>query len=271
MIIDFHTHIYPDKIAAHGVEYIGSFYGLQLDTARGTKAHLEACCAAAGVDYTVHLAVAVKPEQVQSINNWLSSVLDDHSFGFGTLHPEMEAPLDEVERFAPLGLSGVKFHPDMQGFAVDDPKLFPIYEKLAGRYPVLFHAGDRRYDFSGPRRIARVLDAFPKLTVIAAHLGGYTEWEAAFECLCGRDVYFDTSSAVGFLPKEKAVEMIRAHRPDRLLFGTDYPVTAPKEALQAFYALGLDHELEEKILWKNAAALLHMDLKKPDCPDRPAG
>jgi predicted TIM-barrel fold metal-dependent hydrolase len=261
MIIDFHTHIYPEKIAAHGVKYIGDFYGFSLDADRGTKAHLDACCAAAGVDYKVHLAVAVRPEQVQSINNWLSSVLDAHSFGFGSLHPQMEDPLAELDRFEALGFSGVKFHPDMQSFAADDPSMFPVYEKIAGRYPVLFHAGDKRYDFSGPRRIARVLDAFPNLTVIAAHLGGYSEWEEAMELLCGRDVYFDTSSAVGFLPEEKAVEMIRSHRPDRLLFGTDYPVVTQEEELKTFRALGLDRELEERILWKNAAALLHIQEK----------
>lgn len=258
MIIDFHTHIYPEKIAAHGVKYIGDFYGFELDSARGTKAHLDACCAAAGVDYKVCLAVAVKPEQVQSINNWLASILDERSFGFGTLHPRMEAPLDELNRFAALGFSGVKFHPDMQNFAADDPKMFPIYEKIAGKYPVLFHAGDKRYDFSGPRRIARVLDAFPDLTVIAAHLGGYSEWEEAMDLLCGRDVYLDTSSAIGFLPKERAVELIRAHRPDRLLFGTDYPVVTQEEELAVFRSLGLDKALEEKILWENAAALLRV-------------
>lgn len=262
MIVDFHTHIYPPKIASKGVQYIGKFYDFDLDTSFGTKENLDKTCAEAGVDYKVMLSVAIRPDQVSGINNWLSSVVDSHSFGFGTIHPDMDDPFAEIDRFRDLGLTGVKFHPDMQQFAIDDPKMFPIYEKLEGNWPVLFHTGDIRYHYSGAKRLAKVLDAFPGMTVIAAHLGGYTQWDEAEQYLAGRDVYYDTSSAIGFLPKERAVEIIKNHRSDRILFGTDYPVISQKNELKIFHNLGLGKELEEKILWKNAAELLKIEASK---------
>ena len=256
MIIDFHTHIFPEKISAKGVDYIGHFYGFDLDTSHGTKADLDAECAKAGVDYKVMLSVAVRPEQVSSINNWLSTQIDDHSFGFGTLHPDMEDPVSELARFSELGLRGVKYHPDMQEFAIDDPKMYKIYEQIEGRYPVIFHAGDKRYNYSGAKKIAKILDDFPNMTLVAAHLGGYSEWEDAERYLAGRDVYYDTSSAIAFLPKERAKQIILGHRCDRILFATDYPCNTQTNELEILRSLDLGEELTEKILRENGAQLL---------------
>ena len=256
MIIDFHTHIFPEKISAKGVDYIGDFYGFNLDTNHGTKSDLDLECEKAGVDYKVMLSVAIRQEQVSSINNWLSTQIDEHSFGFGTLHPDMDDPIAELERFSELGLKGVKYHPDMQEFAIDDPKMYKIYEKIEGRYPVIFHAGDKRYNYSGAKRIAKILDDFPNMTLVAAHLGGYTEWKDAERYLAGRDVYYDTSSAITFLPPERARQIIMGHRADRILFATDYPCNTQSTELETFRSLGLSDELCEKILWKNGAQML---------------
>lgn len=262
MIIDFHTHIYPEKIAAKGVEYIGNFYEFTLDTARGTKAHLDDCCKAAGVDAAVLLSVSVSPEQVSSINNFLSSCLDERHFGFGAIHPDMADPFSELDRFTQLGITGIKIHPDMQKFNADDPKMLPIYEYIEGKMPIMIHAGDHRYDHSSPKRIARVLEMFPNLTVIAAHLGGWSRWEDAEKYLCGKDVYFDTSSSTAFADKELLRRIILKHNPDKILFGTDYPITPQSEELERLYSLDLPEGLLEKILYKNAAELLKIDIDK---------
>lgn len=256
MIIDFHTHIYPDKIALKGVAYVGDFYGFQLD-ALGTDQHLSACCHQAGVDKRVLLAVSVRPDQVDSINSWLSGLLDDNTFGFGALHPFMEDPLSRLEKYGELGFSGVKYHPDMQRFDIDDPHMFPVYAWLEGHgMPVYFHMGDARYDYSRPIRLARVLDRYPGLTVVAAHLGGYQRWEEAEACLKGSGVYYDTSSAIAFMSAERAVEIILGHGADRVLFGTDYPVATQAEELARFNRLSLSPSDREAILSGNACRLL---------------
>lgn len=256
MIIDFHTHIYPDKIAAKGVQYVGDFYGFHLTT-KGTNAHLRQCCTEAGVDKRVLLAVSVRPDQVDSINAWLRGQLDSDTFGFAALHPFMEDPLARLETFPSLGFTGVKFHPDMQRFSIDDPHMDPIYAWLQNhKFPVYFHMGDPRYDYSRPIRLARVLDRFPDMRVIAAHLGGYERWDEATKCLSGSEVYYDTSSAVAFLAPERAAEIIRGHGVNRVFFGTDYPVATQKEELERFRKLPLLPTERQAILWENACQFL---------------
>ena len=88
------------------------------------------------------------------------------------LHAAMEDPLSEIDRIEKLSLKGIKLHPNTQRFPIDDIRMDPVYDALQGRLPVLIHCGDPRYDYSHPRRLRRVLERFPKLTVIAAHLGG---------------------------------------------------------------------------------------------------
>lgn len=257
MIIDFHTHIYPDKIAAKGVAYVGDFYGFSLDTSFGTLENLNAQCRDAGVDYKVLLAVAVRADQVVSINNWLSVVLDGHTFGFGCLHPDFTNPVAELKRFRTLGFKGLKLHPDMQRFNADAPQMFPVYDWLEqNRFILYLHAGDSRFDYSHPRRIAAILDRFPALTVIAAHFGGYQRWEESKQLLCGRKVYFDTSSSLPFISAESAVEMIRRHGADKILFGTDYPVISQSRELELFRRLQLDEHSRRAILFENGKKLL---------------
>ena len=72
-------------------------------------------------------------------------------------------------------------------------------------FPILFHCGDSRTDFSSPWRLARVLDTFPHLKIIAAHFGGYSEWGEVWKHLTGRKLWFDTSSTLWKLPVEEAL------------------------------------------------------------------
>ena len=122
---------------------------------------------------------------------------------------------------------------------------------------MLFHTGDNRYDFSAPARLARAMDQVPDLTCIAAHFGGYSEWESSYEYLCGTDYYFDTSSTLGMmsdfsLPKK----MIAKHDENRILFASDFPMWTPEYELTNIEKLGLSQDLSEKILYKNALGLI---------------
>jgi predicted TIM-barrel fold metal-dependent hydrolase len=168
----------------------------------------------------------------------------------------MENAEAEIARMEALGLKGVKLHPDMQQFYIDDPKMYPIYELLAGRLPVLFHTGDYRYPYSHPERLARVLDDFPALTAIAAHFGGWSIPEIALDCLRGRRCFFDVSSSLMFLGNRRGEELIRLYDPERMLFGSDFPMWDPAEELERFYTLRLSEEERKMILWENALRVL---------------
>ncbi|NLZ53252.1 MAG: amidohydrolase [Thermoanaerobacteraceae bacterium] len=258
-IIDIHAHIFPEKIAQKATESIAAFYGIPI-CAKGTIEDLLEQGKKVNIyRYVVH-STATTVEQVEAINEFISQVqLSDERFiGFGTLHPGLRNVQNELERLLSLGLRGIKLHPDFQHFNIDDEVMMPIYEAAEGRLPILMHMGDERSDSSSPRRLAKVLDRFPGLTVIAAHFGGYSMWDEALQYLVGRDLYFDTSSSLFTLDKSKAIEIIRKHGVKKILFGTDYPMWLHEEELKRFQSLNLTQEEQELILWKNAAELLNI-------------
>jgi predicted TIM-barrel fold metal-dependent hydrolase len=265
MIIDFHAHIYPDKIAAKAVENIGEFYRLAMRK-KGTVEDLAESGRAAGIDRFVVFSAAAVPGQVSRINEYIASVCRERGSsgaetpaftGFGTLHPDIPNPEEEIARIAGLGLKGVKFHPDMQKFNIDDKRMMKIYSLLEGRLPVIFHTGDYRYSFSHPSRLAAVIDAFPGLVTIGAHFGGWSMPDLALEYLEDRFCYFDVSSAIPFMGKKRAVQLIRAYGAERFLFASDFPMWDPGACLEEFMSLDLTEKERELILCKNALKILN--------------
>ena len=127
--------------------------------------------------------------------------------------------------------------------------------------PVLFHCGKELSGTmlvrSSPDRIVNVKRAFPRLTIIAGHFGGFELWPEVSEHLLGEDVYLDTSFFFGHVPPAEAVRMIQAHRPDRILFGTDFPLIDSAQDLAHLRALAIPDELKERILFHNARQILH--------------
>ena len=254
-VIDFHTHAFPTKIAQPAVDQLSSHY--KLSVARpGTLQDLLDCAREAGVIKICLHAAATSAEQVEPTNNWIAQQCSDFIIGFGSLHVEYKDFPTELVRMKSMGLTGIKFHADFQGFAIDDRRMWPVYEAIGDRFLVMFHVGDRESDLSNPARLGRVLDNFPGLRVIAAHLGGWSRWQEAKDHILGRDVYIDTSSTTWVLPPEEVAALIRAHDTERVLFGTDYPIVAHRQELNAFARVPLTREEREKILWKNAARLL---------------
>lgn len=263
-VIDFHAHAFPDKIAVPATELLSTHYRLTV-SCQGTFDHLIQSAGEAGVEkLCVHMA-ATNQDQVEIANSWLSDHCSESVYGFGSLHVDYTNFEDELDRMENLGLTGVKFHAEFQGFAIDDPRMYPVYEAIGDRFLVMFHVGDRQSDLSNPVRLARVLDNFPHMKAIAAHLGGWSKWTEARENILGRDVYIDTSSTTWVIEPEEIAALIRLHDINRVLFGTDYPIVSHKTELEAFAKVPVSDEEMEKILWKNADELLR------DCRVRCSG
>lgn len=261
MIIDFHAHIYPAKIAEKASKTIGEFYNISMEY-QGSPEQLLNSGSRIGVNYYIVHSTATAPHQVESINNYIIGEVKAHPefIGFGTIHPDYEDYEKELKLIKEEGLKGIKLHPDFQKFEIDTPQMDPIYEVIAMLgMPVLVHAGDFRYDYSGPKRIAHVLEKHPNLVLIAAHFGGYTQWDESEKYLVGKNVYFDTSSSLWKLPIDQAMRMIRNHGVDKMLFGVDYPMWDHKEELERFNKLELTKEEREAILYKNALRILNME------------
>ena len=259
MIIDAHVHIYPDTIAKKASGSIGAFYEMPV-LYDGSTGMLIQMCERAGVDKCVLCAVATAPGQVRAINKFLAKEKTRLGYAaLAALHPKMtpEALAQALDFAVAHGLRGAKLHPDFQRFRADDPAVFFLYEALAARgLPLLLHAGDSRYDFSSPQRIANTAKAFPSLTIVAAHLGGWSEWESSARLLpgCG-NVYVDSSSSLYGLTQEQAREIIWAFGANRVLFGTDYPMWDAADELRRLRGLGLEEDELQLILYKNAQRL----------------
>ncbi len=257
-IIDIHTHIYPSAIARKAADSVRDFYGLGNDAMDGSKEMLLQKGTEAGISHYLILPVALRPDRVRHINEFIvDAVSGERRFtGFGTVHAGMEDLMGEVAFITAKGLRGIKMHPDSQGFAIDDPRLFPVYEAVSGRLPVLFHMGDQRYDYSHPARLRRLLELFPRLQVLAAHFGGYSMYETAYELLHDKDCIFDISSSMMFMDAGVAEKYINAYGAERMAYGTDFPMWDPVDEVSRFQQLKLTDEQFEQISHKTAQRFL---------------
>lgn len=255
--VDAHCHIYPEKIAARAICGTDTFYGLH-SLKNGIVGDMIKEGSEQGIDRFVVQSVASTPRQVKSINEFIAREEAEYKgilTGLGTLHPDSEDIEGDFEHLCELNLHGVKLHPDIQSFRIDDKKCMKIYELCQSHgLPILMHTGDYRYDNSNPERLLPVLKAFPSLTVVGAHLGGWSVWDEAAKKLSGfENLYVDTSSSFGFLTNEKMKELILAYGVDKVLFATDYPMWDAADELKRLLSLGFTDTEYEKLLGKNAA------------------
>ena len=281
MIIDIHTHTFPDKIAAKAVDKLKHNSHTQpfLD---GTAASLSASSIAAGIDVAVVQAVATSPGQVEDINTAALAMnrrtAETHLHSFGCMHPAFEDPERELARIAEAGLKGIKLHPVYQLADMDDPSYIRVLRAAAANgLFVLIHAGidvgflDLTY--SSVEKIARAIDAAPSCRYILAHMGGWRQWEEATRLFAGRDnVWIDTSFSIGDmvpagdgfydthsaqrLSVEQFLAMKEAFGADRLLFGTDSPWEAQAAEVARIRSLPIPEHEKTAILGGNAEKLL---------------
>ena len=252
---DAHAHIYPGKIAEKATGSVGEFYHIPMQNV-GLPHILAQRGEEAGIDRFLVCSVATKVEQVRSINQFIQEKCQKYPqfIGLAAWHQDVadiQGEMDDIQR---RGLRGIKLHPDFQRFYIDDERMLPVYEEAHRRgLPILFHTGDSRTDFSTPRRLMNVLEKIPDFTCIAAHLGGYSEWEDARRELSGTNVYIDTSSSLFAVTPEQARKSIDHFGIEHTLFGTDFPMWSPKEELERFFALGYGQEDNRKMLYGNFA------------------
>lgn len=267
MYIDFHTHAFADSIAERAMESLTvTAEDCELKPiTNGTVADLRRVLTECGISKAVILPIATKPKQQTTINNWAADIKDDFFYPFGTVHPMAEDRMEELERIKSLGLYGIKFHPDYQGFMVDDEFMIPVYKKCAELgLPVTFHAG---YDPLSPelyhcqaKAAAAVFDQVPGMTLILAHGGGMRDWDNVEKYLAGKkgNLYFDVSVIASEIDPAQLLRIIRTHGADRILFGSDCPWDKPSNEIKMIQDLPLSDEEKDMIFYKNALKLLKL-------------
>lgn len=262
MIIDFHTHCFPEKIAFKAMEQLKLRSGITRPAHDGTAASLANLAKADGVDCSVVLSIATNPKQQHNVNDFAISLKEiDGIIPFGSVHPDSDCALEELERLKENGIKGVKLHPDYQGFFVDDEKMLPIYEKIAKLGMItVFHCG---FDIGFPdpvhctaKAFASVLDSFGNAPIVAAHLGGLCSADETVEHLAGKNIYMDTAYCSGVMSPAWAKRIIDAHGTDKILLGSDAPWNSPMQDVEFVKCLGLSEKEEKAILGENARKLL---------------
>lgn len=262
--IDFHAHAFADKIAARTVASLAETCGESPET-NGTIANTESTMHGWGVDGFVIHSIATKPTQHLVCNNWAASIKAPHIFPFGSVHPDGEDVMEELERIKSLGLYGIKLHPDYQNFLVEEERMFPIYRKCGELgLPIIFHAGFDPLSpdlvHCTPQGAAKALAAAPETTMILAHMGGNQMWDEVEEVLCGRfpNLYLDTSLCAKAMTDEQCLRIIRKHGADRILLGSDCPWDNAANTITKLKGLGLTEDEQRMIFAENAKRVLRI-------------
>ena len=258
--IDFHTHAFPDRIAASAIPVLekeGNIKALH----NGTVTALLASMDNSGIERSVICSIATKPEQSPHILKWSRSIRSDRIIPFPSVHPRDPNLLEQVRIIAEEGFLGIKMHSYYQDYRLDDPSLDDFHGLMSelGLILVIHAAYDIAYPrvrLADPIKIAAVCRKFPQLKLIATHLGGWDEWDDVEIELCGKPIYMELSFAVDELAPERLRRILLAHPPEYLLFGSDSPWTDPKASLDRLAGLELPQELFKKITRRNAQKLL---------------
>lgn len=262
MVFDFHTHCFPKKIREAAMHSLRKKGGIP-SFSDASPEMLIASMKKAGIDFSLVLPIATSPKQQASILAYALELNGKNGlFSLGSVHPAADDAEEFLEKTACAGLRGIKLHPDYQGIEIDDPRILKVIDHAhsLGLFTLLHAGKDVAYPahvHCPPKKAAALLEKLSGKNVILAHLGGYGEGEAAevLSSLCGADIYFDTSYVGTARPKESAA-IIAAHRPDRLLFGSDSPWADQDQALTFIQNLSLSSERKEAILFGNAATLM---------------
>ncbi len=260
MFIDAHTHVFHPKIAPKVLNQLESHYSIT-PVGNGLTDDLLTRMQTAGIDKSVVLTAATAPAQVIPANNWAIHIKEEYEqlIPFGTVHPGFDKMDTELDRLEKNGIKGLKFHPDFQGFRMDDDALYDIMEMIQDRFICLFHVGDTlppEENPSCPRKLAALGKAFPKPVIIAAHMGGYQHWNEALEHLTNTNIFVDSSSVTDFVDDTALNTLFQTFGKDRILFGSDYPLFDPADEIATLKARLTVSNGELDTILSNTAHLL---------------
>ena len=262
LIIDFHTHVFPDAIAERAIKHLyQEAHGLFDYYSDGTLLGLLDNMDKARVDISVTAPVITKQSQFRPANEFAAGIVSDRIVSFGCVYPHTCDYKADIDYVCSLGLKGLKFHAEYQDFIVDDPHMLKIYDyALSKGLIILHHAGfDPAFSppFKAPPKAFRVLsDTLKGGVIIAAHLGGSNDWDNVEKYLVGSNIYFDTSMGFDFYSHEQFLRIVKNHGVEKILFGSDSPWSDAESEIAHIRALPLEKSELDMILGNNAKKIL---------------
>lgn len=266
MIIDFHTHIFPERIAEKTIEILEN--GVLDKSVEGkavigaTLSALKKSMAENGIDYSVTLPIATNARQFDNINNYAREVNNiDGIIAFGSLHPMQSDWESALCRIKESGLKGIKLHPEYQQFFIDSRESLRILKKCEELDLItVVHAGkDVGYAppyHCMPQRLKNVLEYVKGDKIVAGHLGGWKAWDDVEKYLVGTPLYFDTAYTVDYIDREQFLRIIKNHGSKKILHATDSPWEKQGHAAEIIRSLPISESEKDDIFYKNAKKLL---------------
>ncbi|MDO4618722.1 MAG: amidohydrolase family protein [Clostridia bacterium] len=267
MVIDFHTHLFPDKIYEKTIKILENNIWEHSHThysavGTGNLSGLKNDMAKDDIDISLVLPIATHPKQTDNIIAFAYELNGkDGIYSFASLHPDNEDTDGILEKIKEMGFRGIKLHPEYQSLFIDSEKSLKILKKCEdlGLYTVLHTGKDHGCPpplHCAPDRLRNVLSEISGKYIIAAHMGGWDMWDESMEHIIGTPILIDTCFSLHFMDKEKATDMIKAHGAVKVLFGTDWALYSQKKTLEFLESLSLTSEEKEMIKHKNAEKIL---------------
>lgn len=280
MIIDFHTHTFPDAIAIKAIHKLSLASGT-IPYTTGTVSDLSTSMKQASISYSVNLPVATSAKQSSSIHSGIAAEMETYErlgiIPFGTLHPDNEDYKEQLKLLANLGVKGIKLHPAYQNTDLTDIRYLRILAQASELGLItLIHAGIdigiHDHNFSSVSQILQVIREVHPEKFVLAHMGNWACWNEVESDLCGAPVWFDSSFSIGpvelnpnapanpysqyTLDDESFLRISRKHGINHILFATDSPWQDQKRYVERFEQIGLTKEELQLFFHENAAALL---------------
>ncbi len=262
-IIDYHTHIFPDKIAKPAMDALAAESGEYRPKTDGTMRGLLESMERANISASLVANIATKTSQMMPILEYCKQIKSDRIHPLVSFHPsndtyEVEEMLGDAHQF---GIKGVKMHPMYQNFDIDDKYMYGFYELIAAMgLQIMFHTG---FDMAFPgntqgdvERVRKIANWFRDLTIICTHVGGWKQWDR-IACLqeC-RNVHTETSLTLTEISDDEFVKALSFFDEDRILFGSDSPWADQKEMAERTLRLNISDRMKEKMMYQNAERLL---------------
>ena len=269
MIIDFHSHIFPDKIASSTISALESKSNGKAYT-DGTVNGLIKSITENNVDISITLPVLTKPTQFDSVTRFVLKVNDKflnskhRIISFAGMHPRCEDIYNKMKYLKENGIKGVKIHPDYQFTYIDDPGYIEIINCAKELdMIVVTHSGidDGYIDnpiMCPPERVLKVIKETKWNKLVLGHDGAHKQWEQVLDMIAGEDVYFDTAFTFYKIEQELFKKILYKHGVDKVLFATDSPWSDLGRDIKVLKSYNLNSEDLEKIFYKNACKLLNI-------------
>ncbi len=262
MIIDFHTHVFPDELAPKAIRTLtDAIDNLYPPVSDGTVSGLLKNMDAWGINISVIQPVITKQSQLRTVNEWVAGISSDRLICFGGIYPHTDDYKRDIDFVVSLGLRGLKFHAEYQNFIVDDERMLKIYDYALGKGLILLHHAGFDPAFqppfkSSPQQFARIAEAMGGGVIIAAHLGGHDEWDDVERYLAGSSIYLDTAMGFAYYPHDQFCRIVSKHGADKILFGSDAPWSNALEEIGHIKSLPFPDDSKQAILGGNAKRIL---------------